>query len=121
MTTWQVLLVILLWLLVNAFFPLFLNSVERQYQQQIDRLVVRSISIVVAILLRAFQILSIMIMLPTVVLVTVTEQMVGARGIEMLCKRSWLLADIVTGVKFVLRRDFPDVFRAVLSQSPKPD
>ncbi len=37
----EIITVFFIWIVINAFFPLFLNSIERQYQNQIDNVVGR--------------------------------------------------------------------------------
>lgn len=111
MKTEQILLVIILWLLINALFPLFLKSVDRLYQKEIDQFVAASLSIGVTILLRVFQLLSIIIMLPNISLVTAAEHIVGPDKIETASRHSRILAQYIAGVKFVMRRDFPNILR----------
>lgn len=111
----QVILAILAWIVLSALFPLFFNSVERLYQKEIDQMVSSALTFGVAVLWRVLQLISIVIMLPTIVLVTALEITLGARGVESLCNSSQFTADIPAGVKAVLGRNFSKVIRVGLS------
>jgi hypothetical protein len=111
----QVLLAILAWIVLSALFPLFFNSVERLYQKEIDRVVSGALTFGVAVLWRVLQLIVIVIMLPTIVLVTALEITLGTRRVEALCNSSRFTADLPAGVKAVLGRNFPRVIRVGLS------
>lgn len=115
MSVQQVLLVILAWVVLSALFPLLLNSVERLYQKEIDRLVSGALTFGVAVLWRILQLIVIVIMLPTILLVTALEITLGTQRVEALCNSSRFTADIPAGVKAVLGRNFPNVIRVGLS------
>ena len=116
MTFQQVLLAIIVWIFLSALFPLLLNAVERLYQREIDQVVERALSFGMAALLRILQLLFILIMLPTITLVTIFEITLGAQRLEALCNSNPFTAHIPAGVKAVLGRNFPNVLRAGVSQ-----
>jgi predicted membrane protein len=66
--------IIIVWIAANALFPLFLNSVERLYQKQIDRTVAGTIRATKSFLLFLLRVFLIVLMLPTIVLVIIFER-----------------------------------------------
>ena len=99
-----ILFIALAWVVLNALFPLFLNSIERQYQSQIDGLVRGAITLSARGLLRFLQLFLLILMLPTILL-------------TLLCERVYLklfsiqyFADIQLAKNAVLGKEFPDLF-----------
>lgn len=70
----SLLLIFLIWLGVNALFPLFLKSVERQYQRQIDFIVKGLFRIIKIFLIRIVQVAMILLLLPNILIAVLLEK-----------------------------------------------
>lgn len=74
MTIKSLFYVFIAWLLLNAIFPMFLNSIERLYQIKIDFIVRGITSLLKRIMLGVLQIILIIWCLPTIVLMKILER-----------------------------------------------
>jgi O-antigen ligase len=91
-----------IWLIANAVFPLFLSSLERQYQPQIDSIVRSSINRSRRFIVRVFQLMLIVVMLPSFLIVTV-----AAKLAPQLVRTNAYLRDILLARNATFERDFP--------------
>jgi len=92
--------------------PIFLNSIERQYQPQIDALVKGSLGGSKWVLLRLLQIFLIVLMLPSFILLIFLKRVAPS-----LCQRKQYLIDLAAAKHATLEKNFPSIlvgsFRAL--------
>ena len=74
MTTRQFVLILVVWLAANTIYPLFLNLLERLYQDRIDRFTQGAVRFGVRITAFSVQLMLFVIVLPSILLVFVTEK-----------------------------------------------
>ena len=106
MGTESILLIIILWIAANGLFPLLLNSIERQYEKQIDSLARGVVSVLWWLVLRIVQLILVLVMLPSFLLITTVER-IYPRALAMR-----YLADIHLTRRATLERDFPRTYVA---------
>lgn len=70
----NLLLIFVIWIAVNAIFPLFLKSVERQYQRQIDFIIKGLFRIIKILLIRILQVIMILLFFPNILLALLFEK-----------------------------------------------
>ncbi len=70
MTTRQIILAVIVWVSLQCVVPLVLNSLERQYQTNIDRFVTRFGRFTVRLFLHALQFLMVVLLLPAFIVFT---------------------------------------------------
>jgi len=94
----------LAWIGANAILPIFLNSIERQYQLQIDTIVMGSLGGFKWLLLRLFQLFLIILMLPSLVLLIFLEKVAPS-----LCQRKQYLRDLTAAKRATFEPNFPRI------------
>lgn len=74
MTTRQLILIVIVWLVANAIYPLLLNSLERLYQNRIDRFTQGVVRFGIAAAILCINVILFVILLPSILLVFATEK-----------------------------------------------
>jgi hypothetical protein len=98
------LLIGIIWVAANAFFPLILNSIERRYEKQIDSLVRGMVSVSWSVMVRFIQLVLVLLRLPSFVLVVILEQ-IYPRAFTLR-----YLSDIRVAKQATLSKDFPKIY-----------
>ena len=100
MTTKSLFYVFIAWLLLNAIFPMFLNSIERLYKVKIDFIARGITSLLKRIILGVLQIILIIWCLPTIVLMVLLERIFP----KIFTYRFW--ASVQHSMNLLVTKDF---------------
>jgi len=92
--------VFIAWLLLNAIFPMFLNSIERLYQVKIDFIARGITSLLKWIMLGVLQIILLIWCLPTILLIVLLERTFP----KIFTYKSW--ASVQHSMNLLVTRDF---------------
>lgn len=101
----------LVWVAINAVVPLLVNSIERLFQQRIDRFVGGLVSAVALAAIRLLQGVLIVVTAPTIASLAILERVLGQNGINRLRKRYRWFNEMWSAETAMLRWDFPQVVR----------
>ena len=101
----NLLLIFLIWIGLNAIFPLFLKSVERQYQRQIDFIVKGLFRTIKILLIRILQVIMILLFFPNILLALLLKK------IKTNNPRLYYSFQLYISLKdALLAKDFPAIF-----------
>lgn len=98
-------IIFVIWIAINFVFPLFFNSIERQYQNQIDMVVRSGVSLISQFFVRLLQLALIVIVFPNLLIgIIVQNRKFRSRRMNI------IVENFVMVKNAVLERDFPNTF-----------
>ena len=109
MDWYEIALLIIGWLLGAVLFPLSINSIERQYQKEIDSAIKESLSLTGRLIFRIIQLIFFIIIFPAFLIV---------KALERCCPKAFKIA-FLSELKFssdaISSKNFPVLFKKATS------